>query len=822
LGVSRRIQVNGTRFYSLLALLGLFVLAAPRAGAEDETNPEVVKAARALFDAKRTEDQDKLKEELLARSDLDWPSLRKAMEEGPYYQKPLVTAFGQRGSRTNFDLVFSGEDGVPRGFSLYVPKSYDAETPIPVLFYLHHSCSDDNIHRGSDRAGVAVLKFRKMCEEHGILLVAPYTSKGAEWWTPQGIRLIQWTLKNVRRLYKIDDDRIGLMGALDGGDSVWAVGQAMPGTWSVLMPMTGDPYEMTAIVRPIFLATLDRMDILMGVSGTTKSTVGEKDLNRFLADLKPMFGQRMRITTSLWPTSQGDFSYLDDVTDQIAAFVLAHKRKPYPDEVDVEVEEGETLRSLWLDNGGYCGDGIVAPHQFQFHSTQLKWSAPERKEPDKKLGVNLEARAGWEIGMVITATPGEARNERIFPGDVLLEVDGVAVHKVEDLKDILAKRDWKDEVHLVLAREVKESELARHEKSEERYRRYRAKVEQLRSEGKPIPNNLWAELADPEEENGDEAGDEDDGCGELIIGGDDEAPPEEGGAQAPKGKGKGKGKPKAEPTEIRIIERWVALRRPAPDKIIRDDFGAIRDHNHDKEGVKVGFIFPGSLADRSGLKTGDVIVQVGDTQVKDIHDLEDYFRETHFKFEDETEPLELTIRRPNPDGTYQADRTVSLRWKKVRSSRVDARWDKKENSLFVLCNNAAGFTLYFNEELVKPGEKFHLFINNVPFQDLVNPAAAPDYPEVGHDSPGELSDRVYRMRRERALVDGWQPDLKWALDAYLEQRDRRQVYGGKLTVDLTTMTAAFEKANRREGGRRGEKGEKVKAAYDKYRETARG
>jgi S1-C subfamily serine protease len=788
------------RIVLLLTVLGLLAAAAP---AKEETKPEVVKALRAVLDAKRSTEREELLEKFLEREDLDWPSVRKALKEGRYYQKPLVTAYKIRHSSKHWDLVLSGHDGKPRGFSLYLPTSYVAKDPMPVLLYMHHAPSFPHLQGGKDRAGVAVIRFRDMAEKHGILFVAPYTSKGAEWWTPEGKRLVAWTLKQLRRLYKIDDDRIALMGAMGGADAVWYLGQEMPGTWSVLMPMTGDAYEIGAMIRPLFLGTLDRMDILMGVPGTTKSSIGQKDTNKYLQELKPMFGQGMRITTAIYPRARGDFRYLDAITEQVASFVLSKKRKPFANEVDVETEAGHPLQSLWLRNDGYDADGDVA-HGFK--STLLKWTPPKAKEADKKLGVNLEARAGWEVGMLITATPGEAKNAKIYPRDVLLEADGVPIRKVDDLKGVLEKHDWNEEVRLLLAREVRESLLARTQRAEERYKKVRKKIEELRAAGKPIPDDLDAEIEDDEEAAEEE--EEDDDEGGIIISGDDDKKEDQ------------KAKPKAEREKrhVLIIERWVKLRRPA-GPLFRPDFGAGWDRKFEKEGVKIAFVFPGSLADRSGLKQGDVIVQIGDTEVKKVHDIPAYLEDIDFKFEKEPEDkrgIDLTVKRKKGKEDQWTEHTVHVKWEPVVGSRVDAKWNKKENTLTVLARKVSGFTLYFADELIAPGKEFHLFINNVPYRDLVDPKTTPDYPHVRPGSDPGLADELYRMRRKRAKIEGWKPDIKWAIEKYLETWDRRLVLGGRRSFDMTKMKAGFEKARKRFTGRRGKLGKRVKAAYDKY------
>jgi len=804
-----------TRPLAIAALCALAPAALP-----EEPNQEVVKAIRAMLDTKKEDERDAMKAALLKREDLDWKSFRAGLEAGPYLQKPLETAYGERSSKSNFDIVCSGADGKPRGFLIWVPKKYDAKEKLPVLLYLHPDPHAEHLQAGGEKATAAIARFKDIAEERGMFVVAPYTSRGAEWWVPEGKHLVEWTLKEVRRRYNVDDDRIALIGALGGGDAVWALGQEMPGTWSSLMPMTGDPYEITAVVRPLFLATLDRMDILAGVPGRTLSLVGEKSVERYLADLKPMFDQRMRITTAIWPTAQGDFSYLDKITAQIASFACDRKREAYPEEVDIETEAGGPgLKSLWLRNEGYSDDGNKAPQMHGFKSTHLRWTPPDRKAAEKKLGIDIAGPREGMPGIVIRSAPGEAGRSQVYPGDILLEIDGAPINKVEDVRAALDKAEWETEVHLLIARDIKEDDLAQHERTEKRYQRYRAKMKELKDAGKPVPDDLWDEVV--EEGSGEEeasGGDEESG---ISISDDSEKKPGDGAHGGRKAKDVNK--------VVRIIDRWVKIRRPG-GVLIREDFGLQWDPSYRKtEGVRIASVYPGSLADRSGFKDGDLIVALGAKAVRKFHDIEDALStidegDKPFRFEEEPDGVNFitfTVRRPNADGSYGEETSLTARWNPVKSSRVDGRWEKKgeETTLHILANDVSSFTLYFNEDLIEPGKPFNLFINDVPYQDLVDPGSAPDYPNPHDDAA--VGDEVYRMRKKRAKVDGWTPDFTWALEEFLTHWDRRQIYGAKRTFDLTAMKAGFEKARARTK-REDDQPERVKKAYEEYRDRAKG
>jgi len=772
---------------------------------ETETNEEVVKAVRYVLSATKEKDRQKYYDELFARGDLDWPSVKKGLETGRYYQKPMSTEIGIRHSGKHMGIRLRGSDGNERGFSVYVPRGYTAEDDarIPVIFYLHHNAAD-SVDQGASKADLAIRKFDELCERENVLFVAPYTGKGGEWWTEEGLRLIRWTLENVKERYNIDENRVGLLGTLDAGSAVWYVAQNMPGTWNVIMPMTGNPYSMTAMVEPVYIGTIDRMDVLMGVPGNFRNRLGDKNIQSYLDWLKPHFDKHMRITLSVHTSANSDAHYLDRIREQIVSFTIAdaRKRRPLADEVDVETSDEDGLRSLWLAAHGYDPD-IKAPHRFP--STRLVWTAPKRKEPKKRLGISL-SKPNLPIGQVITRTSLGAQRAKIHNGDVLLEIDGTKITKDTNVAKLLEGKNWNDEVELLLAREVTEDELEGAQRQQRQIEQIRRKIAELKAQGKEIPADKTELLEDePVDEGGEEEEEEDDGESVIEFG-------DEGGDTKPK-----KTAEEREETQYFVFRRWIKILRPE-DVLIREDFGANWDRNYAGEpaGVRVASVVPGSLADQSGLKAGDVIVHVLGRGIKKMADLREAFES--WKFEKEPEgkrSLSMTIQRMGSDRQWRED-AVTVRWAVPKPYRVDAQWDRTENRVNVLARHASKFTIYLNDHFVEPGKPFHLFVNNVPYHDLISPETRPDYPKPRRG--GFRGDQRYRMRMKRARIEeGWKPDFKLAVDDALETRDRGLVVGAKLEIDLTRHKSGFEKSRREGEAPQKKKGEKLEEAYGKYK-----
>ena len=778
------------------------LLFASVAGAADEkANPEVVKAVRAVISAKKSKDVTELKRALFARPDLDWVSVKQGLMDGPYYSKPMVTEFGLRNSGKDFGLRLSGEDGKERGFSIYVPEGYEGKEPLPVLFYLHQDCMVKEPNAGAERAVQALLRFRKLCDEQNVFFVAPYTAAGAEWWMPDGKELVAWTLDEVKRRYNIDENRVALMGNNDGGEGVWAIAQQMPGTFSCLMPMTADPYEVTGMVRPLYLGTLDRMDVLMGVTGSIRGALGTKNTNQYMDALDPLFKKGMRVTTAIFPQAQTDFRYLENIQDTAMAWARTKKRNALAIEVDVESNEPEGLRSLWLAATGVDPEG---DSQRNFPTTHLKWKPPAPGKGgvgDKKLGVNLRERAEWEYGILIERASGQADKARIRARDVILEVADTPVKKTSEVGPLVQQYDFGTDVPLLLARMVRPGEMEREKKLQAVYLKYRERTREMVANGEEVPDDLWERMMDEalDAEEKDEEEEEEESSIEINDGS------EEGGEEDVD-----QDEEQKDP-EIFIFRRWVRLKQGEPP-FVRVDFGAGVDHTWRESGVRIGRVTAGTIAWRAGLRSGDVITGVQDNPVENTRDLADFFAE--FKFEKEppeNREVKFTIRR------MDKEMVLTAKWETPVASRVDARWDKKENALNVMCRNLKGFTLYFTDELVPPNEEFHLYINGVPYQDLMDPDSMPEYPRMGPHGGGMAGDKLYRMRKKRAKVAGWKPDYEFAVSEFLKNRDRELVLGNKLTIDMHQFKQAFKKVREKSKPKRFDFGAALKEAYEKFR-----
>lgn len=177
------------------------------------------------------------------------------------------------------------EAGKDMPYRLYVPTSWDGESALPLILFLHGAGSDENRYIDANDK-----QLERLAEEHGYILVAPlgYSVMGAfgagmrlgsSWGEIDGqrqardqlnadpARLRELELSELDTLnvldrtiaeYDVNPDEVFLMGHSMGSGGVWYLGNKYPDRWAALAPMSGpfaedalDPFAKLAEI-PIY------------------------------------------------------------------------------------------------------------------------------------------------------------------------------------------------------------------------------------------------------------------------------------------------------------------------------------------------------------------------------------------------------------------------------------------------------------------------------------------------------------------------------------------------------------------------------------------
>lgn len=122
-------------------------------------------------------------------------------------------------------------------YTVWQPEGYEASRAWPLIVFLHGTgeCGTDGLRQAEVGLGPALRK------EPGrwpfVVLMPQKPDKGSMWEDHLGMILVE--LNEVRREFRIDEDRIYLTGLSRGGKGTWAIAAEHPDAWAAIVPICG-------------------------------------------------------------------------------------------------------------------------------------------------------------------------------------------------------------------------------------------------------------------------------------------------------------------------------------------------------------------------------------------------------------------------------------------------------------------------------------------------------------------------------------------------------------------------------------------------------
>jgi poly(3-hydroxybutyrate) depolymerase len=161
----------------------------------------------------------------------------------PWLQKSGIVLLGYR----------SDVDGSVQPFSIYVPEGRTPADPqpAPLDIFLHGRGGNLNELTFISSTGWLDSAFGKGKRPQNLVLY-PY-GRGNNGWRFAGERDLFESLAVVKKLFKVDENRVSLRGFSMGGHGAWHIGLHYPGLWSVVSPGAGfvDTKQYQKITAPM-------------------------------------------------------------------------------------------------------------------------------------------------------------------------------------------------------------------------------------------------------------------------------------------------------------------------------------------------------------------------------------------------------------------------------------------------------------------------------------------------------------------------------------------------------------------------------------------
>jgi len=129
----------------------------------------------------------------------------------------------------------SAVDDTLQPYRLFIPESYDASKPAPLLVALHGMGGDENSMFDSYGSGL----LKREAERVGFIVACPKGRDPASMYRGTAEKDVLDVMAEVQRTYRIDPSRIYLMGHSMGAYGTWAIAMNQPDLFAALGPISG-------------------------------------------------------------------------------------------------------------------------------------------------------------------------------------------------------------------------------------------------------------------------------------------------------------------------------------------------------------------------------------------------------------------------------------------------------------------------------------------------------------------------------------------------------------------------------------------------------
>ena len=236
-------------------------------------------------------------------------------------------------------------DGTEQPYRLFVPSSYDGSRAYPLVFALHGTSSNQNVFFDDPRYGPGAINAA--AERYGAIVLSPY-GRGKTEYRGVGEYEVFRALEEVRRQYRIDEDRIYLTGHSMGGSGSAYLALHHPDVFAAAAPLAA-PYSFPWVAAnaghvPFWWigGAVDEEYYRIGVA------VGVERMRRL--------GLPMRFTEV---PGEGHFGPIKDL-DAVVRWLLERRRTAHPRAYTFEVDTPLHGRAWWSEVESIASPGKVA------------------------------------------------------------------------------------------------------------------------------------------------------------------------------------------------------------------------------------------------------------------------------------------------------------------------------------------------------------------------------------------------------------------------------------------------------------------------------
>ena len=322
-------------------------------------------------------------------------------------------------------------DGVEYRYAVHVPDDYDPARRYPVRVYLHGGVSRPR------RDDARFWRNEEPYARADSLVVFPESWGDSMWWQASQIEALGGMLGDLKQRYNVNENAVYLMGVSDGATGAFYHAFKASTPWAAFLSFNGHPLVLSS---PSTDAT-GQMYVTNLRNKPFFAINGGKDRLYPVAAVVPFFQLFVDAGVSFdfrpKPEAGHNMQWWAEESPNIDQFIETRRRQPLPDRLVWETESVERFnRAHWLlitELGAVAGES-------SFDDFNEIRPAP----PSVPIGFNtlgeLDTGAGVQLIDIVAGSLAEVAGVRA--GDVLVEMNGLAVGTVDDLRTaVQAPRD---------------------------------------------------------------------------------------------------------------------------------------------------------------------------------------------------------------------------------------------------------------------------------------------------------------------------------------------------------------------------------------------
>ena len=434
--MAARLYNASVRAIGSLVAAGCLVATMAAAHARQDSATAVDRAFRAFWSASNPKDAGE-RADAIVKTGISFEDALMHLRQGREYEAdaPRGRQFGRH--RT--------ANGIEHYYAFVVPQTYDPVRPHQMRVQLHGGI-------GRPRpAPINRIRVDSLAGAVDEISVFPVGWAESMWWSAVQVDNLHRILDRLKRTYNIDENRVYLTGASDGGTGAFFMAFRDTTPWASFLPLIGDMMVLStpsvradgemfpgnAINKPFFIVNGGRDRLypahVTQIYANHLQTLGGTVVFRVYPESDH--------STAWWPEERATFE----------EFVHDHPREPLPDRISWQTERTDRYnRAHWLVIDRL---GSVAGESHLPDSNVLR----RGRELDFGLRINSGVDRGRRAFEVVPGSNAAVIGLRT--GDRFVEVNGTPVQTGRDIAEGMQTWDLGKPVRFVVERDGKRAVL---------------------------------------------------------------------------------------------------------------------------------------------------------------------------------------------------------------------------------------------------------------------------------------------------------------------------------------------------------------------------